>query len=93
MAKKIAKALESTANLAEHGETAVARPPEEQREPEVRLVRVFSPEGAPFWEKHPDHPKGEVWIAGHNGAKSAVVEVALTAAVQAALRSGRLEKE
>jgi hypothetical protein len=39
-----------------------------------------------LWERHPDHPGGEVFLYG-----DAVFEVALTPAVEARLRSGVLE--
>lgn len=38
-----------------------------------------------LWERHPDHPGGEVFIAGFGN-----VEVAETAAVKSALRRGTL---
>jgi hypothetical protein len=38
-----------------------------------------------LWERHPDHPTGEVFLAGDRQA-----EVAMTARVQAALADGRL---
>lgn len=38
-----------------------------------------------LWEKHPDHPKGEVFIAGEETAK-----VAKTPQVQRLLQSGAL---
>lgn len=39
-----------------------------------------------LWEKHPDHPDGEVFVAGGNGRH----EVARTPAVLRALAEGRL---
>lgn len=38
-----------------------------------------------LWERHPEHPGGEVFLAG-----GGVFEVALTPAVEARLRDGRL---
>lgn len=59
-------------------------------------VRVRIPQGTgaatrggatvALWERHPDHPNGEVFLYG-----DAVFEVALTPAVEARLRSGVLE--
>lgn len=49
------------------------------------LIAVRSSDGHPFWERHEAHPGGEVWVAG-----DAVVQVAQTAAVQRALKDGRL---
>ena len=57
-----------------------------------QLVTVCSPDGKPFWERHPDHPKGEAWVAGDGGRASPPVRVALTDAVKRALREGRLER-
>lgn len=53
--------------------------------PAVKMLKVRSTDGHPFWEVHPDHPGGEVWVAG-----SQVAEVALTASVHSALRNERL---
>jgi len=39
-----------------------------------------------LWERHPDHPGGEVFVAADSGR----VQVARTPAVQAALTGGRL---
>lgn len=55
------------------------------------LIQVQSSDGHPFWERHPDHPNGEVWVAGHAGQPGPVVRVARTAAVDRALKEGRLE--
>ncbi len=55
------------------------------------LVLVQAPYGRPFWERHPDHPNGEVWVAGHAGQPGPAVQVARTAAVNRALKEGRLE--
>lgn len=54
-------------------------------ERKAELIKVKSVDGKPFWERHPDHPGGEVWVAG-----SQVAEVALTASVHSALRNERL---
>lgn len=40
---------------------------------------------AALWERHPDHPTGEIFVAGDR-----VVKAALTAQVQAALSEGRV---
>lgn len=55
-------------------------------------VRVGEPGGratgvavVALWERHPDHPGGEVFLAGEGE-----FEVALTPAVEARLRDGRL---
>ncbi len=50
-------------------------------------VRVGDPGGSvvALWERHPEHPGGEVFLAG-----GGVFEVALTPAVEARLRDGRL---
>lgn len=70
----------------------VAQPePEEKQQP--KLIRVVSPDGAPFWERHPEHPGGEVWVAGNDGGPSKPVEVARTMAVERALKEGRLVVE
>lgn len=66
-----------------------AAPPPAERKPE--LIWVRSPDGHPFWERHPDHPGGEVWVAGHEDEPSEVVQVAKTDSVKKALRAGRLE--
>jgi len=39
-----------------------------------------------LWEKHPDHPGGEVFVSGNGD----VVEVATTVVVRAAIKSGAL---
>lgn len=38
-----------------------------------------------LWERHPDHPEGEVWVAGDT-----VVRVAQTSAVLKGLKDGDL---
>ena len=50
-------------------------------------VRVGEPGGwvVALWERHPEHPGGEVFLAG-----GGEFEVALTPAVAARLRDGRL---
>lgn len=50
-------------------------------------VRVGDPVSSvvALWERHPEHPGGEVFLAG-----GGVFEVALTPAVEARLRDGRL---
>ncbi len=50
-------------------------------------VRVAQPEGhrVTLWERHPEHPGGEVWLAG-----AGEYDVAATPAVVARLRDGRL---
>ena len=50
-------------------------------------VRVGDPGSSvvALWERHPEHPDGEVFLAG-----GGVFEVALTPAVEARLRDGRL---
>ncbi len=52
-------------------------------------VRLADPGGGQvaLWERHPDHPGGEVFLAG-NG----VFDVALTPAVESRLKSGKLVK-
>jgi hypothetical protein len=55
------------------------------------LIWVRSPDGKPFWERHPAHPGGEVWVAGNDDEPSPAVQVAKTEAVSRALLSGRLE--
>jgi len=55
-----------------------------------RLLKVYSPDGRPFWERDKRHPGGEVWVAGHEDQASEPVEVAYTEAVKRALREGRL---
>ena len=72
------------------GETVTAMPVVPVAAP-PKLIMVRSPNGAPFWERHPDHPKGEAWVAGNNAQPGPAVQVARTAAVDRALREGRLE--
>lgn len=50
-------------------------------------VQVADPAGriVALWERHPDHPGGEIWLAG-----AGEFEVALTPAVEARLRNGTL---
>jgi hypothetical protein len=48
-------------------------------------VRATKPGPVALWEQHPDHPKGEVWIADDK-----THEVALTSEVAKRLRDGRL---
>jgi hypothetical protein len=48
---------------------------------------IQSANGKAFWERHEDHPDGEVFVAG-----DAVVTVADTASVRAALKNGRIIK-
>ena len=61
-------------------------------DPKPELVMVRAPEAHPFWEKHPDHPGGEVWVSGSGDEPSAPVQVALTDAVKRALKEDRLER-
>ena len=56
-----------------------------------KLVTVRSPKGVPFWQRHPDHPGGEVWVAGHEHEASPAVKVAKTPEVVKAIAEGRLE--
>ena len=51
------------------------------------LVRISDPGDATvaLWERHPAHPDGEVFLAGPGE-----FEVAMTPAVEARLRNGRL---
>lgn len=50
-------------------------------------VRLADPQSnqVALWERHPDHPAGEVFLAGDG-----IFEVAATPAVEARLRKGRL---
>ena len=66
----------------------VASPPS----PEPETVDVYSPDGRVFTERHPDHPGGEVWIAGDGPQASETVTVARTLAVERAIRAGRLKE-
>jgi hypothetical protein len=89
--KKVTKVAPATtaSQVPDQGETG---PPPTKTAPEpAKLVRVRSPAGGLFWERHPAHPNGEVWVAGHDGASSPAVQVAKTEAVQRALKGGRLE--
>lgn len=54
---------------------------------DVIRVRVADPNGASvvLWERHPEHPDGEVWLQG-----AGEFVVAATPAVVARLRDGRL---
>ena len=56
------------------------------------FVDVYSPDGRVFTERHPDHPGGEVWIAGDGLQASETVTVARTLAVERAIRAGRLKE-
>ncbi len=76
MAKKVSKPAEPM-----KPEAVVEAPVERKAE----LIKVRSVDGRPFWERNPEHPGGEVWVAGEK-----VVEVALTASVHTALRNERL---
>lgn len=51
------------------------------------LVRISEPGDSvvALWERHPAHPGGEIFLAG-----SGEFEVAMTPAVEARLRNGRL---
>lgn len=49
------------------------------------LVKAANPERVALWERHPDHPGGEIFISGETA-----VSVAETQAVQARLKSGVL---
>jgi hypothetical protein len=71
---------------------AEAKPAEPVAPPAPELVLVRSPHGAPFWERHPAHPGGEVWVAGNQEQPGPAAQVALTAAVERALKEGRLER-
>lgn len=79
MSKKVIKPVEPMKQALVVAEAPV--------EPQVELIKVRSTDGKPFWERHRDHPGGEVWVAGEK-----VVEVAMTASVHAALKGERLEK-
>jgi len=59
---------------------------------EPEMVDVYSPDGRVFTERHPDHPGGEVWIAGDGPQASETVTVARTLAVERAIRAGRLKE-
>ena len=52
-----------------------------------KTLKVKSTDGRVFWERHPDHPDGEVFVAD-----DAVVKVARTSQVSQAIRLGRLEE-
>lgn len=78
MAKKVIK----PEPVKQEPEPVVVEAPVERK---AELIKVKSVDGKPFWERHPDHPGGEVWVAG-----SQVAEVALTASVHSALRNERL---
>lgn len=54
---------------------------------DVIRVRVGEPDSptVALWERHPAHPGGEVWLTGPGEFK-----VAVTPAVEARLRNGRL---
>ena len=78
---------------------ATSKPERKAREPkpepkaeavDPKTFWVYSPTGAPFSEFHPDHPGGEVWVAGNEQEPSKPVLVARTAAVELALKNGRL---
>lgn len=49
------------------------------------MITVAGKSVRAFWERHPDHPGGEVFIAG-----DCVAQVANTRAVRAAIQDGRL---
>ena len=59
---------------------------------EPETVEVYSPDGRVFTERHPDHPGGEVWIAGDGLQASETMTVARTPAVERAIRAGRLKE-
>ncbi len=49
------------------------------------MLKVKSSDGKAFWERHPAHPGGELFVAGDQ-----VKPAARTRAVSTALKSGRL---
>lgn len=54
----------------------------------IKLIHVKSGRDdnrVALWEKHPDHPNGEAWVAGEG-----VVQVARTAKVLSGLKEGDL---
>ena len=52
-------------------------------------VKVTRTDGrVALWERHPDHPEGEVFLA----TKDQIAIVALTAGVMDAIRAGNLEE-
>jgi hypothetical protein len=57
---------------------------------DVLRVRAADPDSnaVALWERHPEHPGGEVWIIG-----AGAFDVAATPAVLARLRDGRLVAE
>src|SRR5690606_27066136 len=70
---------------------ALSDPPQPQAETEPELpegflrVRGNRPGRVAFWERHPDHPDGEVFIGG-----TSTGVVAETDSVRRAVRDGRL---
>lgn len=49
------------------------------------MITVQSANGRTFWERHPDHPNGEVFVADDTAVKAAK-----TVSVEAAIKNGRL---
>ncbi len=54
---------------------------------EIIKVKAADPNQVALWERHEDHPDGEVFVSGRH-----MVEVALTAKVQRLLANGTLVK-
>lgn len=52
----------------------------------IRVMAAKQDDRVVLWEVHPDHPNGEVFIAGNGRA----TEVALTGAVERRLKTGEL---
>jgi hypothetical protein len=53
----------------------------------IRAGQVLDRRQVILWERHPEHPGGEVWITGES---SEPMQAALTPAVAERLRDGRL---
>lgn len=52
----------------------------------ITVKSALPPEKVAFWEAHPDHPDGEVFVAGEDD-----FEIGETANAKRAIRQGRLE--